>query len=52
MCNDYMSKTVSFYNGINSTCIHIVGDFNVDISKTSVFGPFSQKGTNNGKDIF
>ena len=36
--NDYMSKIVAFCNGINSTCIFIVGDFNADISKTSVFG--------------
>ena len=32
--NDYMSKIVAFC----STCIFIVGDFNADISKTSVFG--------------
>ena len=36
--NDYMSKSVAFCNGINSTCIFIVGDFNADISKSSVFG--------------
>ena len=36
--NDYMSTIVAFCNGINSTCIFIVGDFNADISKTSVFG--------------
>ena len=33
-----MSKIVAFCNGINSTCIFIVGDFNADISKTFVFG--------------
>ena len=33
-----MSKIVAFCNGIDSTCIFIVGDFNADISKTSVFG--------------
>ena len=33
-----MSTIVAFCNGINSTCIFIVGDFNADISKTSVFG--------------
>ena len=31
-------KKLRFCNGINSTCIFIVGDFNADISKTSVFG--------------
>ena len=40
--NDYMSKIVAFCNGINSTCIFIVGDFNADISKTSVFGTILQ----------
>ena len=38
MFNDYVLKMVAFCNGINSTCIFIVGDFNADISKTSVFG--------------
>ena len=40
--NDYMSKIVAYCNGINSTCIFIVGDFNADISKTSVFGTILQ----------
>ena len=31
--NDYMSKMFAFCNGIISTCIFIVGDFNADISK-------------------
>ena len=31
-------QCVAFCNGINSTCIFIVGDFNADISKTSAFG--------------
>ena len=37
--NDYMSTSVAFCNGINSTCIFIVGDFN---AKTSVFGTILQ----------
>ena len=34
----YLSKIAVFTAHINSTCIFIVGDFNVDLSKRSPFG--------------
>ena len=36
--NDYMAKTAIYVDTINSTCVTIIGDFNGDISKKSVFG--------------
>ena len=36
--NDYMTKIVIYVDTINSTCVTIIGDFNTDISKKSVFG--------------
>ena len=36
--NDYMAKIAVYVDNINSTCVTIIGDFNADISKKSVFG--------------
>ena len=36
--NDYMAKIAIYVDTINSTCVTIIGDFNADISKKSVFG--------------